>query len=71
MARAGWPSLVILAGLYIGAQTLLYPPSRCGYAGCFPSTLSLSYLYGVDYLVGGVLVLLGLVGLIRSFGPTH
>lgn len=66
MVRSWWPGLVILAGLYIAAQTLLYPPSRCGYAGCFP--VAISALYGFDYLVGGVLVLLGLVGLIRSFG---
>ena len=66
MGRAGWALLVLIAGLYIGAQTLLYPPSRCGYAGCFPAAVS--GLYTVDYVVGGVLVLLGLAGLIRSMG---
>jgi hypothetical protein len=66
MGRAWWAFLVLIAGLYIGAQTLLYPPSRCGYAGCFPGAVS--GLYTVDYVVGAVLVLLGLVGLIRRMG---
>ena len=67
MARV-WPLLVVVAGLYIGAQTLLYPPSRCGYAGCFPGAVS--GLYTIDYIVGGVLVLLGLVGLLLRTGAT-
>jgi hypothetical protein len=68
MARAWWPSLVLVAGLYIGLQTLLYPPSRCGYAGCFPGAVL--RLYIIDYVVGGVLVLLGLVGLLRRASTT-
>ncbi len=64
--RAWWPGLVILAGLFIILQTILYPPSRCGAAGCSP--VPLSSLDGLDYVVGGVLVVLGLVGLIQRFG---
>ncbi len=61
-----WPGLVLLAGLFIILQTVLYPPSRCGAAGCAP--VPLSTLYGSDYVVGGVFALLGVVGLLRSLG---
>ena len=63
---AWWPGLVIVAGLFIILQTILYPPSRCGAAGCSP--VPLSSLDGLDDVVGGVFVLLGVVGLIQRFG---
>jgi hypothetical protein len=56
--------LVIIAGLFIILSTVLYPPSRCGAAGCSP--VPLSSLYGFYYVVGGVFVLLGIVGLLQS-----
>jgi hypothetical protein len=57
---------VILAGLFIILQTVLYPPSRCGAAGCSP--IPLSSLDASDYVVGGLLVLMGVVGLLQRFG---